>query len=114
MRINYTNGAIEITKAEAKKAGVINSNAYNALIEVRNANPTFKVVVVAAHTKKTSKKDHITIKDIERYISAHDDENGSLMQEFIARRDAKKNGELYANSFFEIKKWFFEIFPDVA
>ena len=114
MKINYTNGAIELTKAEAKKAGIINSDAYNELIEIRNANPTFKVTVIAAPTKKISKKNQITIKDIERYISFHDDANGSIMSEFIARRDAKKNGELYARSFFEIKKWFFETYPDVA
>ena len=31
MKINYTNGAIELTKAEAKKAGIPGSDAYKAM-----------------------------------------------------------------------------------
>lgn len=114
MKINYTNNTIELTKAEAKAAGVISSDAYKALMEIRVQNPTFKVTVVVAPTKKTSKKNQITYADIERYISFHDDAEGSIMSEYKARRNAKENGELYNKSFFEIKKWFFETYPEVA
>ena len=74
----------------------------------------FKVTVLATAPKKIGKKNQIKYSDIERYISFHDDENGSIMKEYRARRNAKENGELYAENFFEIKKWFFEIFPEVA
>ena len=115
MKINYTNGTIELTKAEAKKAGIPNSDAYNALMALRMENPTFKVTVLPTVTKKIGKKNQITYTDIERYISFHDDENGSIMKEYKARRNPKQNGELYGTAnFFEIKKWFFETYPEVA
>ena len=114
MKINYTNGTIDLTKAEAKKAGIPGSDAYIALMEIRAQNPSFKVAVLPTATKKIGKKNQIRYADIERYISFHDDENGSIMKEYKARRNAKQNGELYAENFFEIKKWFFETYPEVA
>ena len=114
MKINYAHGTIELTKTEAKKAGIPESDAYNALMELRKQNPTFKVEVLPTVSKKIGKKNQITYSDIERYISFHDDENGSIMSEYKARRNAKQNGKLYAENFFEIKKWFFETFPEVA
>lgn len=114
MKLNYANATIELTKVEAKKAGIPGSDAYNALMTIREQNPSFRVTVLPTVTKKIGKKNQITYRDIERYISFHDDENGSIMKEYKARRNAKQNGELYAENFFEIKKWFFEIFPEVA
>ena len=115
MRINYVNGTIELTKTEAKKAGIPGSDAYNALMAIRKENPTFKVAVLPTVTKKIGKKNQITYSDIERYISFHDDENGSIMKEYKARRAPKQNGELHGTvNFFEIKKWFFETYPEVA
>ena len=46
MKINYTNGTIDLTKAEAKKAGIPGSDAYIALMAIRAENPTFKVAVL--------------------------------------------------------------------
>ena len=112
MRINYTTQTIELTKAEAKAAGVVPSEAYNELMSIRTQNPTFKVTVNSA-SSKVSKKNQIKYGDMERYISAHDDENGSIMKEFNARRNAKENGALYAENFFEIKKWFFSQFSEL-
>ena len=115
MKINYAHGTIELSKAEAKKAGVPGSDAYTALMAIRAENPTFKVSVLPTATKKIGKKNQIGYADIERYISFHDDENGSIMKEYKARRNPKQNGELYGTAnFFEIKKWFFETFPEVA
>ena len=115
MRIDFANGTIEVTKTEAKKASIPGSAAYKALMEYRMENPTFKVAVLPTVTKKIGKKNKITYTDIERYISFHDDENGSIMKEYKARRNPKQNGELYGTvNFFEIKKWFFKTFPEVA
>jgi hypothetical protein len=114
MKINYVNETIELTKVEAKKAGIPGSDAYNALMKIREQNPSFRVTVLPTVSKKIGKKNQIKYSDIERYISFHDDENGSIMSEYKARRNAKRNGELYAENFFEIKKWFFETFPEVA
>ena len=115
MKINYAHGTIELSKAEAKKASIPGSDAYTALMAIRAENPTFKVAVLPTATKKIGKKNQIGYADIERYISFHDDENGSIMKEYKARRNPKQNGELYGTAnFFEIKKWFFETFPEVA
>ena len=115
MKLNYANATIELTKVEAKKAGIPGSDAYNALMTIREQNPSFRVTVLPTVTKKIGKKNQITYRDIERYISFHDDENGSIMQEYKARRNPKQNGDLYGTvNFFEIKKWFFETFPEVA
>lgn len=115
MKINYTNRTIEITKAFANKASVYGSDEYSLLKEARKDNEGFAVVVVEAK-RKASKNSKITMADIERYISFHDDKNKSKMSEFTELKKSmkKKNGELYGVSFFEIKKWFFETFKEVA
>lgn len=113
MKINYTNNSIELTKAFANKAKVFGSNEYKLLQKARQENNGFTVVVVTSK-KNSSKSGKITLADMERYISFHDDEEHSIMREFDARRHAKENGALCAQSFFEIKKWFFEVFPDAA
>ena len=113
MKINYTNRTIEISKAFANKASVYGSDEYSLLKEARKDNEGFAVVVVST-SRKVSKNSKITMADIERYISFHDDEAGSKMKTFEGLKNAKKNGELRDVSFFEIKKWFFETFADVA
>ena len=113
MKINYTNRTIEISKAFANKASVYGSDEYSLLKEARKDNEGFAVVVVSTN-RKVSKNSKITMADIERYISFHDDEAGSKMKTFEGLKNAKKNGELRDVSFFEIKKWFFETFADVA
>ena len=114
MKINYANRTIEISKAFANKAQVYGSNEYALLKEVRNDNRGFAVTVVETK-KKSAKNSKITMADIERYISFHDDEAGSKMKTFNGLKNSKKkNGEIRDVSFFEIKKWFFETFKEVA
>ena len=113
MKIVYASHTIELTKAEASKASKPGSNLYNELNEIRKEFPTFKIVINTTK-KKTAKNSSIKYEDMERYISFHDDEEHSIMREFNARRHAKENGALNAQGYFEIKKWFFEVFPDAA
>ena len=113
MKLNYTNSTIELTKSEAKKAGIPDSEAYNALMKIREKNSEYKVVVLPTAPKKIGKKNQIKSTDIERYISFHDDENGTIMKEYKARRDAKENGALYSENFFAIKKWFFQTYSEL-
>ena len=113
MKINYTNNTIEISKAFANKAKVYGSDEYVLLQEVRKDNRGFAVVVITTK-KKSSKSSKITLADMERYISFHDDEQKTKMREFDKYRNAKAEGELYGKSFFEIKKWFFATFPEVV
>ena len=113
MKINFANSTIEISKAFANKAKVYNSEQYKLLKQIREENAGFAVVVVSV-AKKSTKNSKVTLDDMVRYISFHDDEQKSKMREFEAMRNAKGNGEIRAKSFFEIKKWFFEAFPEVA
>lgn len=113
MKIIYATRTIEITKAFANKAKKFGSEEYSLLQEARKDNRGFAITVVETK-KKNAKNSKITLADMERYILHHDDEQKSKMNEFEALRNAKEHGELHAKSFFEIKKWFFETFPDVA
>ena len=94
MKINYTNRTIEISKAFANKAKTYGSNEYSLLQEARKDNRGFSVVVIAVK-KKSAKNSKITLVDMERYISFHDDDQKSKMSEFDALRNAQENGELY-------------------
>jgi hypothetical protein len=113
MKINYANRTIEISKAFANKAQVYGSNEYALLKEVRNDNRGFAVTVVETK-KKSAKNSRITLDDMRRYISFHDDANGTIMEEFKARSKKKTDGALTGYNFLELKKWFFETFPEVA
>lgn len=113
MTINYANKTIEISKAFANKAKNYGSDAYTELKNARDENRGFAVVVLSSK-KKATKNSKVTLADMERYISFHDDEEKSKMNEFIRRRNAKEYGELRNQTFFEIKNWFFETYPEVA
>lgn len=111
--LNRNNRTIIISKAFEKKASKYGTPEYNELVEVQRDNAGFKVVVKAP-AKTSSKTSRITLSDIKRYISFHDDENNSKMEELERMCNAKAHGEINNKSFFEIKKWFFEKFPEVA
>ena len=111
--LNRNNRTIVISKAFEKKASKYGTPEYNALVEVQRDNAGFKVVVKAP-AKSSSKTSRITLSDIKRYVSFHDDENKSKMAELERMCNAKANGELNSTSFFAIKKWFFEQYPEVA
>ena len=104
MKINYANRTIEISKTFANKAKVYGSNEYSLLKEVRNDNRGFTVIIVETK-KKSAKNSKITLEDMRRYISFHDDEKGTIMEEFKAQSKKKKDGELTGYNFFILKKW---------
>ena len=111
--INHSTHTISITKAFEKKASVYKSNEYKELVAIKNDFPTFKVEVIAP-AKRNSRMSKITLDDMRRYINAHDNEEKSLMAEFDKMCEKKKDSsELITKTFFEIKKWFFEQFPDL-
>lgn len=114
MKANFGTREIEITKAEEKKVRIIGSPEYKALQDALKENRGFTVTVVSTPKRKSTKNSRITLDDMRRYIAYHDDANNSIMSEFEIKCNAKANGELHNNYFFEIKKWFFEKFPEVA
>ena len=112
MTINFANRTIELTKTEANKAKTYGSAEYTNLQNARKENKGFTVVVITR--KASSKNSRVTLEDMRRYISFHDDENGSIMKDFKEKCKKKADGELHGSNFFAIKKWFFETYPEVA
>lgn len=111
--INHSTHTISISKTFEKKASVYKSDEYNKLVAIKNDFPTFKIEVVAP-AKRNSRMSKITLDDMRRYISSHDNKKKSLMAEFDKMCEKKKDSsELVTKTFFEIKKWFFEQFPDL-
>ena len=113
MKAIFEKKVIEISEAEARKVRIIGSPAYEAFQNILKENRGFSVVVVV-NKRKLARNSRLTLDDMRRYISFHDDENNSIMKEFEIKCNAKANGELRNNCFFKIKKWFFEKFPEVA
>lgn len=112
MKIINERRAIELTNAEAKQARTFGTEAYKALQRARKDYPDY--IVTVAVRKNNAKNSRLTLDDMRRYISFHDDASKSVMKEFEVMCNAKENGELYNNSFFAIKKWFFAKYPEIA
>ena len=115
--ISYTNNTIDITKKFAEAAGKIGSKEYRELQEVRRDNPGFTINVVA--DKKKAPKNNfagLTLNYMKSYIEKHDDEEKSIMSEYLELRgeseEAKEIGAASA-SIFEIRKWFLNQYPEV-
>ena len=115
MKINYEAKTIELTKAENKAASTFGSEMYKVLREARQDNPSFTVVV----SKRThnGKYKGLDYGYMERYIAAHDDEEGSKMKAFNTLR-GKANDDLEkvvgGASYGEIKEWFLVTFKEIA
>lgn len=113
--INAKNNTIEITKAFNKMASIYGSDEYIMLREAKLDNPGFKVVVKNPKQKKENFKG-LDYKYMEKYIEAHDDEEGTLMDQYEMLRGISE--EAKANlvepaSYFEVKEWFFMTFPEI-
>lgn len=115
--INNRKNTIEITKTFEKEARIFGSEAYKALREARNDNPSFRVVIRKSSSSKG--KEHykgLSYKFMEKYIKGHDDENKTIMKEYIHYRGLDDESiELGIPSLgkSEMIEWFFEKFPNV-
>ena len=103
MKINFANGTIELSKVEAKKAGVIGSELYKELNVVRKQYPTFAVVVIERKTSAPSVFKGMGCEFMENYVKTHD-EDGTKMAQFVKLRNDKR-------PYGAIRKWFFEQYP---
>ncbi len=114
--INTKKNTIEINKTFARAASLFGSDEYNALQAARRDNPSFKVVTVSKKTTKTEFKG-LTYEYMEKYIAAHDDENGSIMAEYEMLRgksNAAKDAMAEAADYDMIKEWFLMTFPAIS
>lgn len=111
VRISHENNTIVITKAFAKKASVYGSDAYDELRKIKLDNPDYKVEVRTV-SKTTSATNKITLATMENYIAKHDT-TGEIMKQFNALRNEELGENLHKTTFFQIKKWFFETYPEL-
>ena len=113
--INTKNHTIEMNKTVTKAASRFGTPEYNELQEVRRAYPTYRVVTVA---KKAAKPEYkgLTFKYMEKYIVTHDDEDKSIMAEYLMLRGMNEEGkQVDADSadYADIKDWFLQSFPAI-
>ena len=109
--LNFADNTIVITKAFAKASANPHSNEYKELKAIRNDNPDYTVVVRTVE-KKVAQNNRITIKTMENYIAKHD-ASGEIMAKFNSLRNEEKGENLHKTTFFQIKKWFFETYPNL-
>ena len=122
--INRTKKAIEISKQFSKEASIYGSDAYKDLKDVQKDFPKFRVCIKS--TPKRSWKDRITLRDIIYYVENHsgkDSEEMKALQELrgtSAKSATESKGKEStfemdeSASFFQIKKWFFQTYPELA
>ena len=113
MTINFNNKTIELTKTEMTNASKYGSQMYRDLMDARHDNPDFRIVEVKVKKSKSDFSD-LTMATIKSYVEAH----GSIEQkknfEFISKKTIDENGEYHEpQSFFDIKKWFLDEFPEI-
>lgn len=102
MSINFQNSTIELSKATAKEASIVGSQAYKELIEVRTQFPNFKVVIKET-AKNNSRMKGFNYDFMENYIKTHNDS-----EIHIAEYEKLKNSGI---SYFDVKKWFLNTYP---
>lgn len=118
IKLNFKNERIIITKSFAKAAEKYGSEAYKELMAAKQDNPTFKVEV--KKTKPNKKEDNmkgLTYEYMENYIREHDDEEGTIMKEFLtltARSEEAKKLNMKPESYQKVKTWFFDVYPEIA
>ena len=112
MFANFELKVIEITKAEAKKARVYGSDIYEAIKKIRSDYPDFEVKV--REIKKTKRKAEykgLTYSYMEKYIQRRENEEAlKFYYELIGKTESES---FETASYFEVKKWFLETFPEV-
>lgn len=116
LTINNKARTIEMTKKFEKAARRFGSDEYKMLQEARKDYPTYKVVVKTSTAKSKESFKGLTYEYMEKYIAAHDDEDKTIMADYEMLRatsDEAKTVLAEASSYGEIKKWFFEKFPEI-
>jgi hypothetical protein len=114
MKAVISKQVIEMTKAEAKAAGTYGTAEFEELANLRKEFPNFRIVTKASKSKDNMKG--LTFSYMEKYISAHDDEDGAIMSEFKMLRGLDEDGNeseiADAVSYGELKMWFLSKYPE--
>ena len=104
---------ILVNKEFYKASNEYGSEAYKELMGAQKDFPKFKVVVKTVKNKNEFK--NIDNDFMVAYISAHDDEKKSIRAKFdiLCGKAESEDGKLGRVSFFELKKWFLNTFPEI-
>ena len=119
MKINEAARTIEMTKMFYRAACQFGTTEYKMLQEARRDYPGFTTSI--AQPKKNSKAPNeaykgLDYKYMEKYIVAHDDEDGSIMEEYKMLRGLDEESVdacAEALSYHEMKTWFLDKFPAI-
>ncbi len=112
MIINYSMKVIELTKAEAKMAKNYGSKMYDMVKDARSDYPNFEVKVREVKTtKRKAEYKGLTYSYMEKYIRRKDDEDALNFYHSLIGKVESESFEIA--SYFEVKKWFLEKFPEV-
>lgn len=118
MIINSKSCSIEMSKKFAKAASKYGTEEYTSLQAARKDYPDYKIVTISR--KPAAKKENykgLTYEYMEMYIQKHDDEEGSIMNEYLMLRGKTEDAaEALAESFSykEMRDWFLKKFPAIA
>lgn len=113
MKINMSKKTIELTKAEMKSASVFGTDEYNNLQIVRRDYPNFKVVEIKTK-KNTSDFANLKMDEIKGFVEAHGTDEQKANFALISKRTVGEDGEYCEpQSFFQIKAWFLNEFPEI-
>lgn len=117
MKANIEAMVIEMSKAEAKEAGRLNSEAFAELNALRAAYPGFRIAVKSPAKSRDNMKG-LTVEYMEKYIKIHDDEDGSILMEFYTLRGLDENGKKIdfapVAPYGTLKQWFLTYYPEVG
>ena len=112
MKINMSKKTIELTKAEMKNAMVFGTDEYSNLQVVRRDYPDYRVVEIKTK-KNNSDFANLKMADIKGYVGKYGSEEQKASFAFISKRSVDENGEYSEpQSFFQIKTWFLNEFPE--
>lgn len=112
VQLNHENKTIVITKEFSKSASTYGTTEYKELLEIKKDFGDYQIVVRSTPRRKRGIND-ITLTDMKAYIKKHDKEDNSIMAVFESMVNEKTGENLKRTSFFTIKKWFFEQYPDL-
>lgn len=116
--INRKNSTIELTsKKFATASSRYGTDEYKEVQNACRENPGFKVVVVSSRKAPKSSYKGLTYKYMEDYIAKHDDEDGTILEEYMTLRamtDEAEEAFAESLSYQEMKEWFLDKFPAIA
>ena len=117
MNANLEKKVIEMTKKEAKEAGILNSEKFKELQTYLAVYPGYTVEIKAPAKRKAEFKG-LTYAYMRAYILKHDDEQKTIMAEFniltAHKKDGKEGSEhLEAAGYLDVRDWFLKKFPEI-